>query len=173
MVRGDLTVFPFLSVMQMLLTSGKAGRLSVDQPRGGQLWIEKGEIIHAQSGQLKGDAALQLLSSLDSGTFTFEADHRPPERSLNLRREAALRRMLEDSEAWSVLLRTFPDWSLSVQFTARWSDAQPVTRAQYQTLSLVEGRLSLQALLERSQELPRAVLDTLQPFLAAGLIELV
>lgn len=171
MVRGDLSVFPFLSVMQMLLTSGRAGRLSVDHPRGGQLWLDRGEIVHAQTPALRGEAALQLLASLDGGQFTFEPDQAPPERSLSLRRDTALHRMLEDSEAWSTVLRTFPDWTRTLRFTARWTEAQPVTRTQFRALSLVADGPTIQHLLERSGEPPRAVLDTLRPFLVAGLIE--
>ena len=171
MVRGDLTVFPFLSVMQMLLTSGRAGRLSVDHPRGGQLWFDRGDVIHARTNALKGEAALQLLSSLDGGLFTFEPDVEPPERTLSLRRDMALHRMLEESEGWTTALRTFPDWSRSLRFTDRWTDAQPVSRTQYRALSLLEGSATIQAMLERSGESPRAVLDTLRPFLMAGLIE--
>ncbi|GAA0499517.1 DUF4388 domain-containing protein [Deinococcus depolymerans] len=173
MVRGDLNVFPFLSVMQMFLTSGRSGRLSIDHVRGGQLWIERGEIIHAEVGRLRGDAALQLLSSLDGGTFTFEAEQTPSQRTLSLRRDSALRRLLEDSEAWTPLLRTFPDWTQRLSFTDRWNEAQPVTRGQYRMLHLISDSSSIRALLERAPEPPRAALDTLRPFLLAGLIELV
>ncbi|MBX8465405.1 MULTISPECIES: DUF4388 domain-containing protein [unclassified Deinococcus] len=173
MVRGDLNVFPFLSVMQMFLTSGRSGRLSIDHVRGGQLWIDRGEIIHAEVGRLRGDPALQLLSSLDGGMFTFEADQHPAQRTLSLRRDSALRRMLEDSEAWTPLLRAFPDWNQRLRFTARWNEAQPVTRPQYRMLHLISDSTSVRALLERTQEPPRTALDTLRPFLLAGLIELV
>lgn len=170
MVRGDLSVFPILSVMQMLLTSGRAGRLSADHPRGGQLWIERGEIIHAVSGKLRGEAALQLFSSLDGGTFTFEPDLRPAERTLSLRRDNALHRMIEESDAWAALLRDFPDWNKKLRFSSKWNEAQPVTRGQYHALNLVERNLSIQHLIEFSDS-PRDTLETLRPFLMAGLIE--
>ena len=171
MVRGDLAIFPFLSVMQMLLGSGRAGCLSVDHPRGGQIWLERGEVVHAQTPALRGEAALQLLSSLDGGQFTFEPDQEAPERTLSLRREAALRRMMEDSEAWGTILRVFPDWTRALRFTPRWAEAQPVTRHQFRALSLVAESPTIQNLLERSGEAPKAVLETLRPFLVAGLIE--
>ncbi|MFC3834675.1 MULTISPECIES: DUF4388 domain-containing protein [Deinococcus] len=171
MVRGDLSVFPFLSVMQMLLASGRVGRFSVDHPRGGQLWIDRGDVVHAATSVLKGEAALQLLSSLDAGLFTFEPDVQPPERTLNLRRDSALRRMIEESDGWTASLRTFPDWTRSLRFTDRWTEAQPVSRTQYRALSLLENNENIQVMLERSGEAPRAVLETLRPFLTAGLIE--
>ncbi|GAA5435386.1 DUF4388 domain-containing protein [Deinococcus sp. A31D244] len=173
MVRGDLSVFPFLSVMQMFLASGRSGRLSVEHIRGGQLWIERGEITHAEVGRLRGDAALQCLSSLDGGNFTFEAEQRSEQRTLSLKRDSALRRMLEDSEAWTPLLRAFPDWNQRLRFTARWNEAQPVTRGQYRMLHLISDSASIRALLERAPEPPRAALETLRPFLMAELIELI
>ncbi|MEW6420379.1 MAG: DUF4388 domain-containing protein [Deinococcota bacterium] len=171
MVRGDLAVFPFMPVMQMLLSSGRAGRLSVAHPRGGELWFEPGEIIHARSGGLTGDAALQVLSSLDGGQFTFAPDVPPGERTLALRRDTALRRLIEDADSWSGLLRVFPDWSRPLRFTPRWSDAQPVTRAQYVALSLIPEGWPLRVMLERTGLLPRQTLELLRPFVTAGLVE--
>lgn len=171
MVSGDLSVFPFMPVMQMLLSSGRAGRLSVTHARGGELWLEPGEIVHARAGALTGDAALQVLGSLDAGPFTFAPDVLPGERTLALRRDAALRRLIEDADAWGPLLRVFPDWNRPLHFTPRWTEAQPVTRAQYVALSLVGEALPLRTLLERAGQPPRATLETLRPFVTAGLVE--
>ncbi len=173
MVSGDLQVFSLLPVMQMLLASGRSGQFTVEHPRGGSLWIEHGEVVHARSGDLTGDAALQLLCSLESGTFTFEPDRQPPERSLHLRQDTALHRMLTDSEAWVSLLRLFPDWSRTLRFTSSWSESQPVTRQQYRALSLVGQGHSLRSMVNRSPLPPRTVLETLKPFLTGGLIEMV
>lgn len=172
MVRGDLAVFPFLSVMQMLLSSGRGGRLSVAHPRGGELWFAPGELVHAQAGALRGDAALQVLASLDGGTFTFEPGGDAPEQTLALRRDAALRQLIGYADAWGPLLRVFPDWDRPLRFTARWSEAQPVTRGQYAALSRIGDGLPLRALLEGVGESPRTTLETLRPFVTAGLIEL-
>ncbi|QFP76600.1 DUF4388 domain-containing protein [Deinococcus sp. AJ005] len=171
MVRGDLAVFPFLSVMQMLLTSGRDGLLSVDHVRGGQLWLERGEIVHARCGQLSGDPALQLLASLSSGSFIFEPGVSAPERSLHLHRDSALRRLFEETDAWEPLLRTFPDWQRRLRFTPRWSEAQPVTQPQFRALKLVSQELDIRSILERSGDSPRTVLEILRPFVMAGLIE--
>ena len=60
MLRGDLAVFPFMPVMQMLLSSGRAGRLSVSHARGGELWFEPGELVHARAGSLTGKNLMHL-----------------------------------------------------------------------------------------------------------------
>ncbi|MFC6659048.1 hypothetical protein [Deinococcus multiflagellatus] len=95
-----------------------------------------------------------------------------PNRTLALRRDMALRRLLDDSEGWAALSRTFPDWNQRLRFSAKWNDAQPVTRTQFRVLNLVGDSQNIRMLLERSPEAPRATLETLRPFLLAGLIEL-
>ena len=173
MVSGDLQVFALLPVLQMLLSSGRSGQFMVEHPRGGSLWIEQGEIVHARSGDLSGEAALQLLCSLDSGTFTFEADRLAPEHTLQMRQDVAMRRMYLDAEAWSGLLPLFPDWTRALRFTERWLEAQPVTRQQYRALSGIGQGQSLRGMVNRSELSPRLLLETLRPFLSNGLIEAV
>lgn len=158
--------------MQMLLSSGRGGRLSVAHARGGDLWFGPGELVHARAGALAGSDALQLLSSLDAGTFTFDPAGTASERTLSLRRDSALRQMIGDADAWEPLLRVFPDWERPLRFTPRWTEAQPVTRTQYAALSHVSEGLPLRAVLERAGGPPRATLETLRPFVTAGLIEL-
>lgn len=171
MVSGDLQVFPLLPVMQMLLSSGRSGEFTVDHPRGGTLWFEHGELTHARSGQLRGEAALQLMCSLDQGTFTFEADRQAPERTLNLKQDMALHRMLLDNESWAQLMRIFPDWSRTLRFSVRWNPQQPVTRPQYQALTLVGQGHNIRQMIDRSELPPRVLLDILRPFVANGLVE--
>ncbi len=182
MVRGDLTIFPLLSVMQMLLASGKAGKLSVTHPRGGDFWVDAGDIVHAQYGPMKGEPALQVLASLDGGIFTFEPNVAAPDRTLSLRREVALTHMLFDQDGWAEVLKVFPEWTSTLRFSARWSEAQPVTQQQYRALRMVTPGVSIRGMLERlafrpagdpSTLQPRELLDTLRPFVQAGLVEVV
>lgn len=172
MVRGDLSIFPLLPLMQMLLGSGRSGRLSLGHLRGGDLWLAPGELVHAEAGALQGEVALELLCSVDGGLFTFETVQPPPERTLNLRRDAALTHMFEVQESWGPLLQDFSDWDRTLSFTTRWTEAQPVTQAQYQTLSLLRPGQTVAQLVGRAGQPPRQLLGTLRPFLNAGMIEL-
>lgn len=157
----------------MLLSSGRSGQFSVEHLRGGVLWLDKGDLVHAKSGELTGENALQLICSLDSGTFTFNPEHSAEEKTLELRQDSALHRMLVDHEAWMDLLRLFPDWSRPLGFTERWTDQQPVTRQQFCLLDLVAQGLNLRTIVDRSHLPPRDVLETYRPFLTGGLIEMI
>lgn len=172
MISGDLEVFPLLPVMQMLLTSGKSGRFTVNHARGGELWLSQGEVVHARSGALTGDRALQLLCSVDGGTFLFKTGIEAPEQSLHLRQDQAMNRMLTEAEAWPALLTAFPDWSRSPRFTPLWNEQQPVTREHYRALHLTTLDLPLRSIMDISELAPRALLELYRPYLEGGLIEL-
>lgn len=171
MISGDLSVFPLLPVLQMLLVSGRGGVFTVDHPRGGELWFEHGEVLHARSGGLSGEAALQLLASVDGGTFTFEPGATPPERTLSLKQDAALHWLLGETDAWAPLLQVLPDWDRPLHFTARWTDQQPVTRDQYRLLSRVSPGTLLRTLVEQSGLPPRTAAGLYAPFVSGGLLD--
>lgn len=170
MLSGNLADFALLDVMQLLLSSGRTGRLHLDHPRGGDVWLENGEVIHATSLGRRGEDALSLIASLGEGRFNFEQDALSPEKTISLRREAVLTRMLTESDAWTPIVRAFPDWVTPVRFTPGWSEQTRVTRRQYQVLSGV-GQGGLCALLSRTDLPAREVMELLLPFWQAGKIE--
>lgn len=172
MISGDLSVFSLLPVVQMLLASGKGGQLALSHPRGGELWLSQGELVHARSGALSGERALQVLCSVDSGTFVFKTGIEPPDDSLRLRQDQAMHRMFTESEAWPPLIALFPDWARSPRFTPLWNDQQPVTREQYRALRLVTLDLPLRSLMDITDLTPRALLELYRPYLEGGQIEL-
>lgn len=172
MMSGDLSVFPLLPVLQMLLGSGKGGQFSVEHPRGGELWLGNGELLHARSDGLKGESALQLLASLDGGTFTFEPGITAPEQTLSLRQDAALHRLMLEADAWVPLLEVLPDWNLPLRRTRHWNDQQPVTRQQYRVLSLIHPQRPLRKLAELSQLPPRRMAEIYAPFVRNGQLRL-
>lgn len=171
MLTGSLSEFPLLGILQMLLNGGRTGRLQVMHPRGGELWLEGGEVVHALSLGRRGLEALSLLASVDGGEFSFDAAPPPAEHSVTMRRDALLQYVWQESEAWPALLSAFPDWGRPVRFAPAFSERLPVTRAEYRALSLV-GRGSLAAMVGSAPMPPRHLLSTLQPLLQARYIEL-
>lgn len=170
MLRGDLTEFPLLNVLQMLTNSAVSGKVHVSHPRGGDLWLQGGEVVHAAALTREGDDALDVLASVSGGEFTFDPAQPAPKRSVEMRRTALLRHLSVSSDEWRELLRFFPHWDRPLTFTPRWSEQQPVTRAQFRTLNQV-GKLPLGDLVAQSDLSPRATLELLRPFVQSGLVD--
>ncbi|WP_027481717.1 DUF4388 domain-containing protein [Deinococcus pimensis] len=170
MLSGNLADFSLLDVMQLLLTSGRTGALRLAHPRGGDVWLEGGEVVHATALGRSGEDALSLIASLHDGQFNFDQGATTSDRSVAMRREAVLTRMLQEGDAWAPIIRAMPDWTSPVRFTNGWSDQTRVTRRQYEALSLV-GRGDLATMVRASSFSPRELMEILLPFWQAGKLE--
>lgn len=172
MIAGNFSVFPFLSVLQMLMSSGRTGVLEVqDQSFEGFLWLREGTIVHARAGQLEGESGMQLLTTIEDGQFHFES---LPEvtagESLDLSGDLALRQLFQDTEAWKPLLAEYGDWSRAFAFTDKWNDRFSVNRQQFQVLRGVERGLSISQMIDEAGLPPRLLLGSLKQFEQAGYI---
>src|SRR6516164_3628737 len=69
---GRLVNFPLLDVIQMACVAQRDGRLRIvhdsDQA---EVFLEKGQIIHAQSARFSGEEALLEILCWHEGRFTF------------------------------------------------------------------------------------------------------
>ncbi len=72
-LQGTIDAFPLTDVLQLLATSSKSGRLTLDGDRGrAELWIEGGDVVGAGSGA--GSSAEKLVFELlryTDGSFQF------------------------------------------------------------------------------------------------------
>ncbi len=169
MLHGSLTEFPLPNVLQMLTNSGATGKLSLEHARGGDLWLKDGEVIHAHALSYDGEPALDILSSVSEGNFTFLPTHAPETHTVCLKRNALLRHLTINSDEWKSLLTLFTHWEKPLQFTPQWSNQQLVTHRQYRVLSMV-GRMSLTDMVAHSDVPPRNTLEILRPFIQSELV---
>ena len=154
----------------MLSTSAVNGKLSVSHSRGGEIWMQGGEVVHALALSREGEDALDVLASVRGGEFSFDPSPRADTRTIQTRRNALLRQLSVNSDAWQELLAIFPNWEAPLIFTPRWTEQQPVTRAQFRVLDKV-GKMPLLDLVSQSELAPRATLELLRPFVQAGIID--
>jgi pSer/pThr/pTyr-binding forkhead associated (FHA) protein len=81
--RGDLAEIPPFAVLQLLELGRKTGLLRIDSDTTpGRLWLRAGDPIHAETKTQAGfDAAVALVHA-SAGTFAFEPNAAPPEKTI-------------------------------------------------------------------------------------------
>jgi CheY-like chemotaxis protein len=111
--RGVLRRVGLTDVIQMECLARSSSVLEVSAARmTGQLFIETGQIVHAQCGDLTGEEAFNRLLSMSGGQFNLKPFTEPPTRSLSgqwefLLMEAA-RKSDEDKEALAAATAAAP-----------------------------------------------------------------
>jgi tetratricopeptide (TPR) repeat protein len=76
-LQGSLSLIPILDIVSLLNSNLKSGRLMIVSQSGrGEVFFEKGEIIHARLKSWDGKSAFHKIMALRSGRYTF-SNHLP------------------------------------------------------------------------------------------------
>ncbi len=82
-MTGTLGLFSLVDLFQLLSTSQRSGRLGVDHPAGlARVYFDKGQVVHAEFGDLKGQDAVFALFNDERGSFEFRVGLPAPEVSI-------------------------------------------------------------------------------------------
>jgi hypothetical protein len=77
-LRGEVQELSLVDILQMYHHSRQSIAISLSGPIPGRVRLSKGEIVHAESGALRGQAALSVLLGAETGmisTELFPSDH--------------------------------------------------------------------------------------------------
>jgi DegV family protein with EDD domain len=97
---GDLAQTPLLELLRGLNRAGVTGRIEL---RGGQIWLERGEVAAAASGSARGLKAFCRLGRMHEGPFQLFPGDLVPERTIQAPLSSLVITAIEDS------LGDFPD----------------------------------------------------------------
>ena len=151
-LQGSLETFALPDVLVLLSSTKKDGELRVVGGRvDGRVWLEKGQIVHANVGGRETpfvDAIFELLR-LDAGTFNFEADSAAPHRA----EPHMIDLVLADAQVrlgeWNEIARVVPHLDAVVDMAAEApEDEVVVTRDHWSLLRRVAGGRSVHELME-------------------------
>lgn len=143
---GDLAQTPLLELLRGLHRAGTSGRVDL---RGGQIWLERGEVVAASSGPTQGIKAFCRMGRMSEGPFQIFPGALVPERTLQEPLSFLIITAIEDS------LGEFPDTRarLALQDSPLDPDLAPTayTPLQRQILDMARSGAALQQVLD---ELP-------------------
>jgi hypothetical protein len=76
-LQGSISLVPLIDIVSLLNGNLKSGRLSVTgEGASGELYLQKGEIVHARLGGTDGREAFRALMDIRSGRYVFH-NHLP------------------------------------------------------------------------------------------------
>ncbi len=134
---GDLAQTPLLELLRGLNRSQTSGRIEL---RGGQVWLERGEVVAAAAGPVQGVKAFCRLGRMHEGPFQLFPGELVPERTIQDGLSTLIITAIEDS------LGEFPDARVRLELQP---GATPVdSPLQEQILALAQAGATLQEVLD-------------------------
>lgn len=173
-LSGSLGALSLTGLIQLLAAEGRSGRLEVAAPaRSGALWLESGQLVHAESEAESGAAALDGLIALTDGAFRFVAGDAAPSRSLHgpteqVLMEAAVR---NDHARRRAPAPVSPDAIPSFAPVPEGGSTPRFTTLQWRVLAAIDGRKSVRAIADEVQLPVSALAALLGELDAAGVIQ--
>ncbi len=71
-MTGTLGLFSLVDLFQLLTSAKRTGRLAVEHPNGlARIYFDRGRVVHAEFGELIGEAAVNALFADERGAFEF------------------------------------------------------------------------------------------------------
>lgn len=175
-LSGSLAALSFIGLVQLLASERRSGRLDIKAAVEGELWLENGHLVHAETraaeGRRSGEAALDDLAALDAGSFEFRSGTFKGTRTLEggteyLLMEAACRRdHVQRAETEGLPPDAVPSFAPVPE------DGNPprFTTLQWRILAAIDGRRDIAAIAEELRLAPAGVGNVLAELVRVGVL---
>ena len=153
---GTLGDIPIADLIQTFQMGGKGGVITITRDgEHSHIWCDKGEIIDAESGSLKGEAAIYRILNFERGQVLADFHSEPRQRTIEAPGNLLLLEAARRKDESARLLDRLGDRAVY-----RSSDPAAVAESdvEREVLALCDGERSLKEVLERSE---RGDLETL------------
>lgn len=164
-LTGYLAQMNLVELVQSMDMNAKTGRLSLQsEEQRGTIFFERGKVVDAQTGQLRGDRAVFRMLSWEEGSFSFANGITTPEKRVLMKAQSLVLEGLRQYDEKKRLIEDLPD------LRSVFKPAQPLShliqdsqldRYEKQILIQFRGTKTLQKILERNEI---GDLETLQAF---------
>lgn len=172
--QGSLKELPLPDIIQLVSVSGKTGVFTLKNGQeSGFIYLQDGQIVHAQAGDLQGEEAVYELAIWPQGDFVFSPGQAAPAASIqksntNLLMEAA-RRMDE----WQVLSKKISSTRLVPVFTQKSSNTSvSFTPHEWGLICKIDERRSIEEIAVGLGTSPFETCKILYGLITSGLVEL-
>ena len=107
--QGSLKELRLPDIIQLVSVTGKTGAFHLKREAdSGRIFLARGEIIHAEYKQSRGEAALYTLAVWAEGSFNFVPDEQAPERTITKSNTTLLMESAKRLDEWKILSRKVP-----------------------------------------------------------------
>ena len=173
--QGSLSELHLPDVVQLMSASGKTGVFQLsDGGLKGEIYLNDGQIVHAQTEEAQGEEAVYALAIWTSGEFRFEVGVQTDARTISKSNTNLLMEAARRLDEWRVLSKKIPSVDLVPEFVIEESREGQINlnTSEWLILSKIDGRRSLKQIAAAASVSVFEAAKMLYGLVAAGLIRL-
>ncbi len=177
-MRGSLQDLQLPDLVQVMSMQGKTGRFVLkneDEDEIGYVYLEDGQIVHAEVGNIEGEFAVYKIAPWSHGEFVFEPNVTAPKRTIRKSNASLMMEAARRLDEWKVLQRKIK----SVQAVPKFilfdlKDKRKITLtpAMWLVISKIDGRRNIKEIAKEVRLPVFEVGKILYELITAGLITL-
>ncbi len=177
-MKGSLKDLQLPDLVQVMSMQGKTGRFILkneEENEVGYVYLEEGEIVHAEVGDIEGEFAVYKIAPWSKGEFMFEPDVPPPKRSIKKPNASLMMEAAKRLDEWKVLQRKIKSVQAVPHFTIfDINDKRKMTlnTSEWLIISKIDGKKTIRQIAEEVRLPVFEVGKILYGLVTAGLVKL-
>jgi len=172
--QGSLKELPLADIVQLVAVSGKTGAFSLARGTDrGAVYIQNGQITHAQTGDLEGEDAVYILALWTTGDFQFSPGLESDVRTITRSNTSLLLEAARRSDEWKILSKKIPSTDSVPTLVSREGMVEPVTLTprEWVVVTRADGQRTIDEIARATRQSAFEVAKTLYGLVAAELVE--
>jgi len=169
---GDLSDIRLFDLIKPLLLDRKTGLLTVKSKEHGEIFLYRGNIVHAKDDQFSGEYAFFSVMGWNTGKVTFEPDISPTEHSIFLPAEQLFLNWSYLRDDWERIKEVIPSPQTAFRLpTQSISEDKNIKKDHWNVLALSNGVRTTSEIARILNWDESKVLKTTYQLVKAGLLE--
>ncbi len=112
-LQGSLKDIQLPDIVQLVSTAGKTGMFLLRRgTTEGRIYLQEGQIVHAEVGDLQGEDAVYEMAIWNEGEFLFQPEVRPPRVTVQRSNTTLFMEAARRIDEWRILSRKIPSMDL-------------------------------------------------------------
>lgn len=174
--QGELKDLPLPDVVQLIDSSAKTGKLSLNNDNlKGAIFFEKGKIVHATLGDLSGEEAVHTMAVWTDGRFLFETNTKSDKKTINRSNTNLMMEGARRLDEWKVLQKKIPSTDYIPEFIPQNKNQAPqisLSTREWVLLSKVNGVRDIKMIAKQSNLSVFETCKILYGLISSGLLTL-
>ena len=140
MFQGSLADVKLPDIIQLMSVSSKTGCFLLTKGREeGKIFLDEGQIVHAQYDSLEGEDAIYAMAIWEDGQFLFVLDQVADRRTVHNRNTNILMEVARKLDEWRVLKRKIPSLDLIPELQSMGHKKVSFNTQEWHVLSKING----------------------------------